>query len=109
MLVCHDGSSAADSALVPATTWVSALGLPLAIVHVFDALDVATAEARTAAIDHALDVLRPATDVHVVRNYNPADAIPDVAQQLDASLVVTSTHGRSGLARLALGSVAMGS
>lgn len=107
VLVCHDGSDAADAALVPASTWASALGLPLALVHVFHPLDVATAETPTAAIEHALDVLGPATDVHVVRNYRPAAAIYDVAQELGASLVVTSTHGRTGVARIALGSVAM--
>jgi nucleotide-binding universal stress UspA family protein len=107
VLMCHDGSSAADAALVPAVTWASALGLPLAIIHVFHPLDVATAEAPTAAIEHALDVLGPAADVHVVRDYRPAAAIHDVARRLEASLVVTSTHGRTGVARVALGSVAM--
>jgi nucleotide-binding universal stress UspA family protein len=107
VLVCHDGSTAADAALAPALTWAAALGLPLALVHVFHPLDVATAEAPTEAIQGAIDALGPGTVTHVVRNYRPADAIHELAHRLGASLVVMSTHGRTGLARIALGSVAM--
>jgi nucleotide-binding universal stress UspA family protein len=107
VLVCHDGSTAADAALMPAITWADALGLPLALVHVFHPLDVATAEAPTDAIQGAIDALGPETVTHVVRNYRPADAIQELACRLGASLVVMSTHGRTGLARIALGSVAM--
>ncbi len=74
----------------------------------FHPLDVATAEAPTEAIQGALDALGPGTIAHVVRNYRPADAIQELAQRRGASVVVMSTHGRTGLARIALGSVAMG-
>jgi nucleotide-binding universal stress UspA family protein len=107
VLVCHDGSTAADAALGPAAAWAGALGLPIALVHVFHPLDVATAEAPRAAIRSAIEALGPATDVHVVRNSRPADSIHDVVQQLGASLVVMSTHGRTGFARVTLGRVAM--
>jgi nucleotide-binding universal stress UspA family protein len=106
VLVCHDGSPAADAVLAPASTWARTLDLPIAVVHVFHPLDVPTAEAPTAAIQGALDALGPDTDVHVVRNYSAADGIHAVAERLSASLVVTSTHGRTGLARVVLGSVA---
>jgi nucleotide-binding universal stress UspA family protein len=108
VLVCHDGSPAADAALKPAITWADALGLRRALVHVFHPLDVVTAEAPTDAIQGAIDALGPDTDVHVVRDSRPADAIQELACRLDASLVVMSTHGRTGLSRIALGSVAMG-
>jgi nucleotide-binding universal stress UspA family protein len=107
VLVCHDGSPAADAALAPALTWAGALDLPLALVQVFHPLDVATAEAPTAAIQGALDVLGPNARTFVERNYRPADAIYEAACRVGASLVVMSTHGRTGLARIALGSVAM--
>ena len=108
VLVCHDGSTAADAAVGPAATWADALGVPLELVHVFHPLDVATAEAPTTAIQGVLDALGPGTIAHVVRNYRPADAIQEVAQRRGAFVVVMSTHGRTGLARIALGSVAMG-
>ena len=37
---------------------------------------------------------------------SPADEITDYAKQLDADLIVSGTHGRSGVKRLVLGSVA---
>ena len=36
----------------------------------------------------------------------PADEIVDAAQKMDAQLIIMGTHGRSGLSRLVLGSVA---
>jgi nucleotide-binding universal stress UspA family protein len=107
MLVCHDGSSAADAVLAPTMTWAAALDLPVELVHVFHPLDVASAEEPTAAICHALDVLGPATPTHLVRHSRPAYAIADAVKELGASLVVMGTHGRTGLGRIALGSVAM--
>ncbi len=45
--------------------------------------------------------------IHVeVSGSNPAVAIADLAKRVDADLIVTPSHGRTGLARLALGSVA---
>jgi nucleotide-binding universal stress UspA family protein len=44
---------------------------------------------------------------HSVRRGDPAEEIAIAADVLDAGYVVMATHGRSGLARLALGSVAM--
>jgi nucleotide-binding universal stress UspA family protein len=37
---------------------------------------------------------------------NPGDVIPDVAKTADVDLIVMGTHGRSGLNRLLVGSVA---
>jgi nucleotide-binding universal stress UspA family protein len=43
----------------------------------------------------------------VLHSNHPGKAIGDFAHSIEASLIVASTHGRTGLARLALGSVAM--
>ena len=105
VLVCHDGSAAAGAALAPAQAWAAALGVPIEAVHVFHPLDVSISDASAAAIDATRGVLGPDVRSHVLRSYRPADAIHDVAEEVGASLVVMSTHGRTGLARVALGSV----
>jgi nucleotide-binding universal stress UspA family protein len=43
---------------------------------------------------------------HVVEGTAISDAICDVAEKLDADLIVMGTHGRTGLAHVFLGSVA---
>jgi nucleotide-binding universal stress UspA family protein len=50
----------------------------------------------------------PGTDVHcdVVWSGDPAEAIVDRANQVDADVIVMATHGRSGLSHLLAGSVA---
>jgi nucleotide-binding universal stress UspA family protein len=108
IVVCHDGSEAADAVLPVARAWAEALELPIELVHVFHPLDVASAEAPTEAVHAARDFLGSETPVHVVRDSSPANAIDAVAHRLGASLIAMSTHGRTGFARLALGSVAMG-
>jgi nucleotide-binding universal stress UspA family protein len=107
VLFCHDGSDAASAALVPARAWAAALDVPIELVEVFHPLDLTIAEAPDAVVNAALAVLGPDVRSHIVRSYRPADAIHDVAEEVGASLVVMSTHGRTGLARVALGTVAM--
>jgi nucleotide-binding universal stress UspA family protein len=45
-------------------------------------------------------------ETRVVVDYDPAPAILDVAEEVDADLIVLGTHGRGGLRRMVLGSVA---
>ena len=106
VLVCHDGSDSAATALAPGRAWAAALGVPIEAVHVFHPLDVSIAEASAAAIDATRAVLGPDVRSHVLRSYRPEDAIHDIAEEVGASLVAMSTHGRTGLGRVALGSVA---
>lgn len=42
----------------------------------------------------------------LLRHGNPGDAICDVADELDADLIVMASHERSGLSRILMGSVA---
>lgn len=44
----------------------------------------------------------------VARSGKPVDVVMKVANDIDADLIVMSTHGRRGVARLVLGSVAEG-
>ena len=59
------------------------------------------------------DLPRHSPDIRTARSSTrcsatslPAWRSADFAERIDASLIVASTHGRTGLARLALGSVA---
>jgi len=106
IVVCHDGSPAADAILETARAWAQALGLPIVLVHVFHPLDVATAENPTAAVASAVDFLGPDPRAEVLASSFPTGAMRDLAHELDASLIALSTHGRSGVARVVMGSVA---
>jgi nucleotide-binding universal stress UspA family protein len=65
--------------------------------------DTKSAEAAIAA----LAPLGIAATSEVLRDVDPAHAIVDFARKLPASVIVVGTHARRGLARVALGSVAM--
>src|SRR5690242_8977981 len=58
-----------------------------------------TATAATAR-EHGI-----ATQIHIERG-DPASGVLDTAQELGTMLIVMTTHGRTGLTRFALGSVA---
>ena len=63
-----------------------------------------------AALKEELDLWRPTdrsvpTDC-VLKEGNPATTIVETAKELHADLIVMGTHGRSGVGRLLLGSVA---
>jgi nucleotide-binding universal stress UspA family protein len=45
-------------------------------------------------------------EFETLHSRHPANAIAEFAESINASLIVASTHGRTGLARLAHGSVA---
>lgn len=64
------------------------------------------ARRRLAALQARARRAGVATSVTVVRSPVTFDAIVRTARRLGAELIVVGTHGRTGLARLALGSVA---
>src|ERR1700674_591713 len=58
MILCNDGSEAANAIVPVATRWAKSLGTPVVVVHVFHPLDLESAHAPTAAIDPVGDELR---------------------------------------------------
>lgn len=71
-------------------------------------LDAGAENART---DHCCDHENDAgesrlTCISHIRIADPSDDIAELARTLEADLVIVGTHGRTGLARLLLGSVA---
>jgi nucleotide-binding universal stress UspA family protein len=106
-----DASHAAESAAPIAAAWSVEFGATPWIVEVIDPA-IALAEdvvewgypARFAR-DLALTTSHP-IEHEVLHGVRPSRAIVEFANQLDASLIFMSTHGRSGMDRLRLGSVA---
>jgi len=109
MIVCHDGSPAASAIVPVAAAWAKILGIQVVVVNVFHPLDLESARAPTAAADPVVDELRGElddVDLRIYRDSYPVGVILELARTLPSSLVALSTHGRTGLARITLGSVA---
>lgn len=103
VLVPLDGSAASHAALLPARWWAELLDRPIRLVAVGDPDDVAITDDDLAelAVAHASETV-------------PVDAERVVAEDVDGAivelaggaLVVMATHGRTGIQRITLGSVA---
>ena len=122
ILVAHDFSETADYALGYARGIAEKFGARITVVHVTDA-DVfsypdaflanfdGTAEAEQVAIETLARVVEKSRDAKVeieaaVRRGSASNAIATIASEIRADLIVMGTHGRRGIARAALGSVA---
>lgn len=121
ILVPFDFSDGSERALQYAVGLAKALGAELVVLHAYEVPVVgmpdvvATAELTTRVVQAADQGLREACAKHAVsgvrltsqlRAQDPREAIIAVADEMDAGLIVLGTHGRTGLKRLLLGSVA---
>jgi nucleotide-binding universal stress UspA family protein len=112
LVVTVDGSEESESALSLAGAWAIELGVEPWVVHVSapeaqiaGGPDVSSA-AYVARLAHDLTILSGReVQYDELHGSHPATAVADFARQLGASLVVASSHGRSGLSRLTMGSV----
>jgi nucleotide-binding universal stress UspA family protein len=102
-----DGSTAALEALGSAIELDRTLGVGIALVHVAHPLDT---DLVPDAVLEAATRQFPETEFHtcVSRSRDAEWEVVEYARRLDASLVVCSTHGRTGVSRVLMGSVAMG-
>jgi nucleotide-binding universal stress UspA family protein len=102
-----DGSSAALEALGSAVEFNRTLGVGITVVHVAHPLD--TDLVPDAVLEAATEQF-PDEDLRasVLRSRDPEWDVADYARRLGATLVVCSTHGRTGVSRVLMGSVAMG-
>lgn len=127
MLIPLDGSALSERILTPACRLGDLLGVEYRLLMVITPL---TAEIERAAqegsplnasatrskhdmaqtyLDHVAADLRAqgrAVQAQVVVGHNPAQMILDVAQREAIDLLALATHGRGGLSRLLIGSVA---
>ena len=110
MLVCLDGSPASEAVLPAAVDWADSLELELWLAEVFHPLDVRSAREPYQLLDVVEEQLRdrlPVVRACAAWSRDAADEIVHLADVVAASLIAMSTHGRGGLARLALGSTTM--
>ena len=113
-----DFSTLSDSALQYATTLARDMGAKLVIVHIEEPpaaygageMYYGIPDPDTAALTKMLDAVRP-TDAavpfeHRLVTGEPATEIVELAKEEGVDLIVMGTHGRTGLGRLLMGSVA---
>ena len=113
-----DFSSCSDAGVAQATALAKAAGAKLVILHVqeppvaYGAGDMyyGVLEPNEAEILRMLNAVKP-TDASVPYEHrlvkgDPSDKIVEVANHENADLIVLGTHGRTGLKRLLMGSVA---
>jgi nucleotide-binding universal stress UspA family protein len=123
ILVPHDFGEPAEYALSFALDLAQKLGARVTVMHAYEIMpamgsgegiwmsaemlrEIANA-ARTALDDIVKRSARPGLEVKsVLRQGPPWSEIDAAAKELNAELIVMATHGRHGLARALLGSVA---
>lgn len=115
IVVTVDGSDESEVALPLAAAWGIELQVEPWVVHVagenvgtnmgVDIIDTM----YTSRLAHDLEQQSGhRVEFEELHDRHPAAAVPEFAERLGASLIVASSHGRSGLSRLAVGSVTSG-
>lgn len=116
VMVCVDGSEHSEAAAADAAEWISQTGAAPWVVTVLDTPRAAGEPFTSGDVNESAQVHRVAEHLtaagapaewEVLHGHHAAPAIVEFAQHLPASLIVMSTHGRSGIPRIAVGSVAM--
>jgi nucleotide-binding universal stress UspA family protein len=118
MVVCTDGSATANEILPIAAQWAITLPLEPWVINVQDPgppvisgelqSDIGTDAIGAWRVAHSLQQQIGRTVQHdVLHDSSPARAIAAFAADRKATMIAMSTHGASGLRRVALGSVAM--
>jgi nucleotide-binding universal stress UspA family protein len=106
ILVSLDGSELSETILGAAVEVADALKAELSLLRVADSsTPMPYADSYLEAIADRLRKDGTAAEAKLIPG-QPAATIATVAREQDANLIAMATHGRSGLARLVLGSVA---
>jgi nucleotide-binding universal stress UspA family protein len=118
ILVPTDFSEPSEAALFHATALARQANAVLLIAHVHEPVEVYTdtgfagypVAGGEEALERTLEEVRPPDAqvgyVHRMLHGNAADEITRLAENEDVDMIVMGTHGRSGLTRLLMGSVA---
>ncbi len=108
VVVCVDGSDHSESMLADAAAWADSTGSSLWLVTVGRDAGLPEDIDETAYVRRLAGRLgRRDTEWETLRGKDTAGAIVDFARQRGAGSIVLATHGRSGLQRLTMGSVAL--
>jgi nucleotide-binding universal stress UspA family protein len=111
-----DGSAASDAVVEVVGHWAGWFRLGVELLEVVDARALATLGTlrgdvvESGDLGRAAAALRPygvAADWDTLHRSDPATALVERVQDRPGSLLVVGTHGRGGVSRLVLGSVAM--
>jgi hypothetical protein len=112
ILLATDGSRHGERAAQAAGQVAKIFGLPITVLSVlrsrFDDVWHTEAELEVERIKGGLALQGIEVDSALVEGVDPAAAIVELARQRGADLIVMGSHGRTGLSRLLLGSVAEG-
>jgi nucleotide-binding universal stress UspA family protein len=110
LLACLDESEISEAVLARSVEWCRALDLEMWMAQVFHPLDVASAQAPYRYLDVVSERLRSElSNVKACAAWGPyvPGEILHLADVLSVSMIAMGSHGRTGLGRLALGSVTM--
>lgn len=128
ILVATDLSQCSRVAVLTAAEYGKLFGAKVTLVHAFDPspyvppvaipgpadlLESAAAEVKRSLEkscheerDEVFGADASKVDVAVLRHHAPGHAISDYAREIGADLIIVGSHGRTGLSRVFLGSVA---
>jgi len=108
MLACVDDDKTADGLAPTVDEWAEHLGLSVDVAVVVHPLDVVSAERERdvlAAVSAPFAAVRHAV---MISGRFVAGSLADHADAMPAAMIAMRSHARSGVARVALGSVTMG-
>lgn len=110
LLACVAGSESTARLAPVAADWADRLGLELHAATVVHPLAVESAEHEAVLRDQIVEQFGGPDRVTAttLTSRFPEDALADFANELSAAMIAMNCHGRTGLARLALGSTTMG-
>jgi nucleotide-binding universal stress UspA family protein len=118
LLVCSDGSDVSDSIVPVAATWCERLELEPWLTEVVGP-DEDPEPAHRSHVNREVEVANTRLDALATRLHTPTSrartkvlhgapgrSIPWLAERLPAALIAIATHGRGGVTRVTMGSVA---
>lgn len=108
VVVCTDGSEHSESILPLARDWVELSGQEAWVVAELDPDVPVDMAHETPGVHQVAEHLGPDTQWEVLHGRDPAKGVVEFADRIGAGLVILATHGRSALAQITLGSVALG-